>query len=250
MNGYRSRDGFCAVTSLMCCLFVLSLMAVSYAAFAQDEVRGKPLNAPKDEVKGPPLGGAAPDGAPSDAPIRVIPESSLALVEQMEGAKSGEDLFKFEKAKDGEHLKVTFAALGSFPYEIPDREAILQSGDPTKSPVDQIPEEIKELDATKVVLVGFMVPIDVDRRGQIKSFALTQNQMFCCFGVPPSMNEWVMVEMSDGETAEYVSDLPIAVFGDFKVGEEIEDGYVMSVYRMAGNEVMDVRELIKRADGD
>jgi len=238
MNRYSARNGFCAVASLMCCVFVVSLMVVSYTAFAQGEVRGKPLNAPKDEVK----------GAPSDAPVRVIPESSLDLVKELEG--SSEDLFKFEKAKDGEHLKVTFAALGSFPYEIPDREAILQSGDPTKSPVDQIPEEILALDAAKVVLVGFMVPIDVDRRGQIKSFALTQNQMFCCFGVPPSMNEWVMVEMGEGETAEYVSDLPIAVFGDLKVGEEIEDGYVMSVYRMAGREVMDVRELIKRAEGD
>ena len=247
MNRYCARDGFCAVTSLMCCLFVLSLMAVSYVAIAQDasdEVRGKPLNAPKDEVRGAPLGGATP----SDAPLRVIPQSSLDLVKQLEG--SVKDLFKFEKAKDGKHLKVTFAALGSFPYEIPDREAILESDDPTTSPVDQIPEEIRALDSAKVVLVGFMVPIDVDRRGRIKSFALTQNQMFCCFGVPPSMNEWVMVEMSDGKTAEYISDLPIAVFGDFRVGEEIEDGYVMSVYRMAGREVMDVRELIKRAEGD
>lgn len=248
MNRYSMRDGFCAVASLMFCALLVSLMVVSYSAIAQDDVRGKPLNAPKDEVKGAPLGGAAPDGAPSDQPTRVIPESSLNLLEQLEGTP--EDLFKFEKAKDGEHLKVTFAALGSFPYEIPDREAILESGDPTKSPVDQIPSEIKELNDAKVVLVGFMVPIDVDRRGQIKSFALTQNQMFCCFGVPPSMNEWVMVEMGEGETAEYVSDLPIAVFGDFKVGEEIEDGYVMSVYRMAGREVMDVRELIKRAEGD
>ncbi len=248
MNRYSMRDGFCAVASLMCCALLVSLMIVSYSAIAQDDVRGKPLNAPKDEVKGAPLGGAASDGAPSGTPTRVIPESSLNLLEELEGTP--EDLFKFEKAKDGKHLKVTFAALGSFPYEIPDREAILESGDPTKSPVDQIPPEIRELNDAKVVLVGFMVPIDVDRRGQIKSFALTQNQMFCCFGVPPSMNEWVMVEMGEGETAEYVSDLPIAVFGDFKVGEEIEDGYVMSVYRMAGREVMDVRELIKRAEGD
>jgi hypothetical protein len=230
-------------------VFAISLVAVSYEAFAQGDVKGKPLNAPKkEEVKGAPLGGAAPEGAPSDKPIRVIPDSSLKLVEQLEGSEG--DLFKFEKAKDGEHLKVTFAALGSYPYEIPSRETILESGDPTKSPVDQIPEEIKALDKEKVVLVGFMVPIDVDRRGQIKSFALTQNQQFCCFGVPPAMNEWVMVEMGEGETAEYISDLPIAVFGDFKVGEEIEDGYVMSVYRMAGREVMDVRELIKRAEGD
>ena len=147
-------------------------------------------------------------------------------------------------------MKVTFAALGSFPYEIPDRDVILQSDEPWKAPVDQIPDEIKALDRAKVVLVGFMVPIDVDRRGRIKSFALTMNQQFCCFGVPPAMNEWVMVEMAEGETAEYVSDLPIAVFGEFKVGEEIEDGYIMSVYRMAGNDVMDVRELIKRAEGD
>jgi hypothetical protein len=249
MNQYRAQDGFCAIALVACCVLVISMFALSFASSAEEDVRGKPLNAPKEDVKGAPLDGITTD-EPSPEPIRVIPESSLDLVRQLEGVKEGADLFKFEKAKDGEHLKVTFAALGSFPYEIPDRDAILQSEDPSKAPVDQIPEEIKALDKEKIVLVGFMVPIDVDRRGQIKSFALTQNQQFCCFGVPPAMNEWVMVEMAEGETAEYVSDLPIAVFGDFKVGEEIEDGYVMSVYRMAGNDVMDVRELIKRAEGD
>ncbi|MFA6242811.1 MAG: DUF3299 domain-containing protein, partial [Candidatus Hydrogenedentales bacterium] len=113
----------------------------------------------------------------------------------------------------------------------------------------QIPAWIKKLHKQKSVVVGFMVPIEVEGDGdavKVKSFALTQNQMFCCFGVPPAMNQWVMVTM-EGDASKYYADLPVAVYGEFEVGEDIEDGYVMSVFRMRAEKTMDVRDLIKQA---
>lgn len=201
-------------------------------------IQGAPIDAPVEAPAGPDAGGAAAGAKPLG---RALPQASLELLEQAESGAKG-----FERTKDGKYLKVTFSALGGFDYEVPDPDAILASPDPTKPLRDQIPAEIKKLNGQKVVVVGFMVPIEVDNKGNVKSYALTQNQMFCCFGVAPAMNEWVMVTV-DGEPAKYYSDLPIATFGEMQVGEEIEDGYVMSVYRMKAEKVMDVRELLTQA---
>ncbi|GMW03928.1 MAG: hypothetical protein AMXMBFR84_50620 [Candidatus Hydrogenedentota bacterium] len=212
------------------------------------EVRGAPLDAPVkgEPIDAPPAGVAAPD----DGSGLISPEAfnqGNALLEKIEGESTG-DAFDFKKTKDGKFTKVTFNALGSFEYVLPNRDELLAAPDPVKALKDQIPEPIKKLQKSDVVLVGFMVPIDIDREGNIKSFALTQNQMFCCFGVPPAMNEWVMVNMAEGKHTDYIADLPVAVYGSFAVGEELEDGFVMSVYRMAASEVVDVHELIKRAE--
>jgi len=53
----------------------------------------------------------------------------------------------------------------------------------------------------------------------------------------------------EGEPAKYYSELPVAAFGKLEVGEEFEDGYVMSVYRIKCEKVMDVRELLQQAKG-
>jgi hypothetical protein len=205
-------------------------------------IQGAPIDAPVEAPGAPDAGGAAARAKPLG---RALPQASLDLLEQAETgtvpAAKG-----FERTKDGKYFKVTFSALGGFDYEVPDPDAVLASPDPTKPLRDQIPGEIKKLNGQKVVVVGFMVPIEVDNKGNVKSYALTQNQMFCCFGVAPAMNEWVMVTV-DGEPARYYSDLPIATFGEMQVGEEIEDGYVMSVYRMKAEKVMDVRELLTQA---
>lgn len=228
-------------------------------AQATEEVRGEPLNAAqaeeKEEVRGAPLGAAPEAGADPDtegmSPIRTIPQESLDLMEKLDGgAPMNPDELVFEKTKNGKFSKVTFGGLSSFQYEIPDPEIIRESQDPFKAPVDQIPSKIRELDGEPVVVVGFMVPIEIDRKGNVESFALTVNQTFCCFGVPPAMNEWLMVEMEEGHSAPYTMDVPVAAYGMFHVGEEIEDGYVLSIYRMTADEVIDVHELLKRTDGD
>jgi hypothetical protein len=113
---------------------------------------------------------------------------------------------------------------------------------------DQIPPKIRELDGKGVLIVGFMVPIDVDRRGNVTSFALTQNQSFCCYGIPPGLTELIVVDMAEGKSAPYSYDVPVAVYGTMTVGEEIDDGYILSLYRVVSDEVIDVRELMRRVE--
>jgi len=200
-----------------------------------------PKGAPLGEQGAPAMDPNAPAGA---QPIRTIPQSSLDLVKEIDGNVS--DPLNFEKTADGRWTKVTFAALGSFKYEVPDPDDIRKSPTPTKPVVEQIPPKVKALDGVPTLAVGFMVPIEITREGKVKSFALTQNQTFCCFGVPPAMNEWVMVTMEEGVNAEYIMDLPVAAYGMLSVGEEIDDGYVLSVYRMKSSEVITAHELLKR----
>ena len=185
-----------------------------------------------------------PPAGAGGVPSRVIPQASLDLVKQIDGNVS--DPTNFEKTADGQWWKVTFAALGSFKYDVPDPDELRKSPTPTKPLKDQIPAKLKGLDKQKVLVVGFMVPIEITREGKVKSFAITQNQQFCCFGVPPAMNEWVMVTMEEGKVADYIMDLPVAAYGELAVSEEIEDGYVLSMYRMKSSEVITANELLKR----
>lgn len=232
-------------------LLFLAIVATfgTTAVFAQKDgadIKGAPIDAP---APAPQDGSAAsPAGAPQGQTLgRALPQASLDLLQKAE-AEAAKDPLKFDKTKDGKYLKVTFNALGSYPYEMPDPDAILASPTPNKPLKEQIPSKIKELNEKEAVVVGFMVPVEVDNKGGVKSFALTQNQMYCCFGVPPAMNEWVMVNV-EGEASKYYSDIPVAAFGKLEVGEQIEDGYVMSVYRIKCEKVMDVRELLQQAKG-
>lgn len=217
----------------------------AYAETTPPIVQGAPIDAPVE----PKRSDAQPDSLQGARPLgRALPQDSLDMLKDAEGsadAAAGE----FQRTKDGKHIKVTFGAIGEFAYEVPDPDEVISGPDPTKPPKDQIPACIKALNKKQAVLVGFMVPIEVEGDGeavQVKSFALTQNQMFCCFGVPPAMNQWVMVTM-EGAPSKYYADLPVAVYGEFEVGEDIEDGYIMSIYRMRAEKTMDVRDLLKQA---
>jgi hypothetical protein len=139
--------------------------------------------------------------------------------------------------KRGDYSPLSFAFLSSFEYDVPDPFTTkTMKAEQLKKLSDQIPEYIKILHEKKITLTGFMVPIDVVEEG-VKSFILTYNQMMCCFGQMPWYNEWVYVEMPEGKPATYQNDVPIAVSGTLEVGEEIEDGFVISLYRMKGEQV-------------
>lgn len=215
------------------------------------EVRGAPMSSAPEAVtldEDNPLSStlATPEGI--ERP-KQISQESLNLLSQIDSGGDGADVFNFEKTQDGLFYKVSFKALGGFEYEVPDPEVIRAQPDPTKVPENQVPEQLMSINDNPVLLAGFMVPIDLDGTGKVRSFALTQDQMFCCYGVPPKMNEWVMVEMEEGHTAEYKLDAPVAVYGTLKVGEEIEDGYVLSLYRVRSDKVVDVRDLLDKARG-
>ena len=229
----------------------IAALVLCWSAFAQQAVnapKGAPIGAPAGSPAGAPLGTAPELAAPESpaaglAPTRVIPQSSWEMLDKLE---AGGD--EFVLAHDGKHLKVTFGALSSYEYEVADPAKLRAAKNIDDLLGEQIPAKIRELDGKGVLIVGFMVPIDVDRRGNVTSFALTQNQAFCCYGIPPGLTELVIVDMAEGESAPYSYDVPVAVYGTMDVGEDIDDGYILSLYRVVSTEVIDVRELMRRVE--
>ena len=228
---------------------VAALAAIPFSSLAQEkEVRGAPLNPPKKEIQGAPL--ATDPAAPPapGAPLRNIPKAAFDALAELE--KTTDDPLAFEKTKDGKYLKATFRGIGGFDYLEPDPKELRAAKDPKTVLDGKIPAAVKALDGKAAVLVGFMVPIDVNKDGDVTAFALTQNQSFCCYGIPPAINQLIMVNMEDGKAAPYAYDTPVAVYGALHVGEDIEDGYILSVYRMTATEVIDVVDFQKKeSDG-
>lgn len=136
---------------------------------------------------------------------------------------------------DTQYRAIGFKLLSSFDYD-PLTVADALATEPDKPLPDQIPARIHVLDGARVAITGYMVPAEL-RRERVRSFLLVKNQLVCCFGAAVNMNDWVMVDMPDERGASYVPDVLITVFGELSVGEKLEDGMVMSIYRMKGDDV-------------
>jgi hypothetical protein len=128
-----------------------------------------------------------------------------------------------------DHKDVTFDFLADYTYEYPE---------PGAEPKEQIPEKIRAFQGKQVAVKGFMIPVRTEG-DQVKEFILVRNQMACCYGAVPRMNEWLHVKMAKDRTAPYAVDIPITVFGTLDVGEVYEDGIVMSLYRMESTDVIE-----------
>jgi hypothetical protein len=126
-----------------------------------------------------------------------------------------------------------FDVLAGFPYLRPGADA--QWGSPKKGfkPVKAaIPEGVLKLNGHKVRVTGFMVPLDMEGMGKIKSFALVKNRMSCCYGKVPEVNEWIWVEMPKGKYTIPATDVLLDVYGVMNVGEMRETYGVAGIYRM------------------
>ena len=117
-----------------------------------------------------------------------------------------------------------FTVLGEFEYPV---YVKIKEGEE----LPLIPEEVRGWDGKKVGITGFMNPVRFDREG-VSEFLLVKDILGCCFGATPRMNHWIRVRMREGERAKFYAYDELTVFGALEVSEEIEDGYVMSVYRM------------------
>lgn len=159
------------------------------------------------------------------------PSSTMALVKKMPVSATAE-LAKATEDEKG-YRRVPFDILSGYEYMIPTLVVDKETEEQLK---DQIPGYIKALDDTKVSLEGYMVPLDIEDE-KVKSFILTNSMMLCCFGSMPWINEWVYVEMSEDSAADFFNDTVIRVSGVLDVGEEVEDGIVLSLYRMEGQDV-------------
>lgn len=199
------------------------------------EVHGARL----DSMGSNPAAGGVPPGPVPQAPYGMrnpIPAASFDMASQVDGvAKRENGRLTFERTRDGKYLRVPMSALASFSYDPkPHPMGAAELGIP--APVDSVPEELLALDGQDAVLVGFMVPIEVDAKG-VKQFVLSQNRSFCCYGVTPALNEMVLVRMQGDRRAPFLKDVPIAVYGGLGVSEQREGGYVVSLYRMDATQI-------------
>ena len=128
------------------------------------------------------------------------------------------------------YLKLGFEQLASYTFVPPafDPAASPNAKPPTGE--EQIPAVVKGWNGKKAVVTGFMVPVKMEK-GLVTEFLLMRNTMACCFGAVPNMNEWVIVRMKKGGV-QPMMDVPVAFYGDIKVGAMFENGYMTGLYEL------------------
>lgn len=92
-----------------------------------------------------------------------------------------------------------------------------------------MPKRIKDLNGKKVLMTGFMLPIDEVQN--IKEFLLVQSLWSCCYGQPPDIHGIVRVVMPKEKRTDYFFD-PLKVIGTFKVEATMLDGYCVDIFQL------------------
>ena len=135
-------------------------------------------------------------------------------------------------------ITVNFDTLSGYYYEVPSLEDAVKPEKKEAAPKlkQQIPAPVKALDKRKIAVQGFMMPVKIEK-GATKTFLLLKDQSLCCFGRVPRMNEWISVKMGGEKSTKFIGDQPVTVFGTLEVGEEIEKGEVLSIYRLTAEDV-------------
>lgn len=134
-----------------------------------------------------------------------------------------------------EYLFIRFSQLTHMDAPLPPRHDQGSASRPTAAQ-SLIPAPARAWHQRKVSIRGYVVPVDVDRRGT-REFILSSNIDSCHFGVIGGPDEWIYVTMADGRYIPAVGTTPVTVFGVIDVGEDVKGGVVDSLYRMRGERV-------------
>ncbi len=140
--------------------------------------------------------------------------------------------------QDKGYLKLGFEQLAGYNFVPPSFDP---SADPNAKPPtgeEQIPANVKGWNGKKAVITGFMVPVKMEK-GLVTEFLLMRNTMACCYGAVPNMNEWVIVKMKKGVAP--LMDVPVAFYGQLKVGAMFENGYMTGLYELEGERMGEVQ---------
>jgi hypothetical protein len=178
---------------------------------------------------------AAPQTTTPSVPGTALPLNPVTAPKPAvtNAAGTGSTAYRSNKA---EYLIVSFEKLASFGFEPPDTQITNRT-----AAVDEadkyIPADIKGLDGKKVVIRGFMLPLKVEVE-KATEFLIMRNQGACCFGTMPKMNELVSV-ITKGKGVEPIMDQPVSITGTLHVGTLRDNGYVVGLYRMDGEKMVD-----------
>ena len=138
---------------------------------------------------------------------------------------------------EGGYLKLGFELLAGYTFVAPDADPNAKT--PPATGEEQIPSTIKGWSGRKAVVTGFMLPTKLEN-GRATEFLIMANQMACCFGTIPNLNDWVVVRMPAG--VPVIQDVPISFYGTFRVGAMFENGFLTGIYEMDGERMGDVKQ--------
>ena len=177
---------------------------------------------------------AEPEAKPpaDEAPPAAATEPPPNLVEPVQPIVEVRDAL-LPEVIDG-YKGVSFDKLASFAYEVP--------LDPVTNKVElaklnaQIPARIKSLDKKLVAIRGFMLPLKVEN-GLVTELLIMRDQSMCCFGTVPKINEWINIRMA-GDGVQPIMDQSITLMGQLKVGEVLENDYLVGIYEMEGDKMI------------
>jgi hypothetical protein len=188
---------------------------ISLASAGEPGAAAKPNAAPASEAAATP---AAEGAAPAVEPAPTTPP------EKVEG-----------------YLKLGFDRLASFKLTPPEYDPAAKPDAPLPSVANQIPETVKKFDGQKALVTGFMLPVKMDEKDAtlVKEFLLVRDPMMCCYGVVPQMNEWIVVKMT--KPVRYTPDVPASFFGQLRVKEMFENGYMTGIYLLEGERAGEVK---------
>ena len=167
-----------------------------------------------------------------EAPLAAATEPPPNLVDLVQPIVEARDALLPEVIEGYEG--VSFDKLASFAYEVP--------LDPVTNKVElaklnaQIPARIKSLDKKLVAIRGFMLPLKVEN-GLVTELLIMRDQSMCCFGTVPKINEWINIRMA-GDGVQPIMDQSITLMGQLKVGEVLENDYLVGIYEMEGDKMI------------
>ena len=130
---------------------------------------------------------------------------------------------------DGEYLKLGFDRLSGYKFIAPEYDPLANPKAAPPTGEEQIPPTVKGWSGRKAIVTGFMLPTKLDN-GRAVEFLLMANQMACCYGTVPNMNDWVIVRIPAG--VPITQDVPISFKGLFKVSPTFESGYMTGIYQL------------------
>jgi len=176
----------------------------------------------------------APNRPQRGAPIDSAPQTNAVSSEsrhQSPPAAPGTKAAKDEYAETGFDILSRFIATVTYEVVDADKPGFYYAPKLTTA----IPDDIKGLDGKKVAVAGFMLPLRQEQ-GLVTEFILLKSRMFCCFGKPPQVNEWVHVRMK-GEGVKTLMDQPVTICGRLKVAEYKENRTLLGIYQMEGEKM-------------
>jgi hypothetical protein len=196
------------------------------AVFGVTAWAGYALARPAPEaIPAAPVAGAPIAGPPAEAPAPPSPEDTRGDLDGGDPPSAAAPKAAPAKPEvpDGTPLRITFEDLTQWDLDPKDV---------------QVPASIRALEGRTVDVVGYMLPFGNPEA--VEEFLLVKDMGSCCFGAAPLPHHLIQCRFEEGKTMVYPFG-PIRVRGKFRVEENRQGRFLVSVFAMTVSDCTEVR---------